>query len=117
MLGPYYRLQMTSLMSITHRATGVWLSLVGVPLLLCWIMAISNGAEAYAAFVGCVGAFPFNIALAISFLCLFYHLFNGIRHLVWDTGRAMTIKSAYTFGWLVLIGTVLATAAVLGVMS
>ena len=117
MIGPYYKPQMTSIMSITHRATGVFLSLVSVPLLICWIIAVASGPEAYAAlasfFAGLVG----KAIIAVSVLCTFYHLFNGIRHLVWDTGRAMDIKSAYTAGWMVLIASALASAAVLGVMS
>ena len=55
--------------------------------------------------------------LALTVACLAYHLLNGIRHLVWDTGRALDLRSAYTGGWLVLIGTVLLTAVVLGVLS
>jgi succinate dehydrogenase / fumarate reductase cytochrome b subunit len=43
-------------------------------------------------------------------------LLNGIRHLVWDTGRALDIKTAYAAGWLVLIGTVVLTAILLGVL-
>ena len=42
MIGPYYKPQMTSLMSITHRATGVFLSLVGAPLLLWWVAALGS---------------------------------------------------------------------------
>ena len=51
--------------------------------------------------------------------CLFslsFHLLNGIRHLIWDTGRALDIKSAYTLGWLVLTGTVILTAILAGVL-
>ena len=43
-----------------------------------------------------------------------FHLLNGIRHLVWDTGRALDIESAYRAGWLVLIGTVILAAVLLG---
>ena len=45
------------------------------------------------------------------------HALAGIRHLIWDTGRALDLRSAYTGGWLVLIGTVVLTAVVLGVLS
>ena len=45
MIGPYYKPQMTSLMSITHRATGVFLSVIGTPLMLWWIIATANGPE------------------------------------------------------------------------
>ena len=115
MIGPYYKPQMTSLMSITHRATGVFLSVVGAPLLLWWIIATAGGAESFARFGEFVGSWPGTAAVALSVLCLCYHLLNGIRHLVWDTGHALEVRTAYTLGWLVLIGTVLLSALILGV--
>ena len=116
MIGPYYKPQMTSLMSISHRATGVFLSLVGAPLLLWWIVAIGSGPEAYAALLAFLGSWPGKLLLFVSLLCLAYHLANGIRHLIWDSGRALEIRSAYTGGWLVLIATALAAAVLLGVL-
>ena len=116
MIGPYYKPQMTSLMSIAHRASGVFLSLVGAPLLLWCIVAVGSGPESYGVLQGFFGSWPGQLLMAASLLALFYHLFNGIRHLVWDSGRALDIRTAYTAGWLVLIATVLATAAMLGRM-
>ena len=116
MIGPYYKPQLTSLMSITHRASGVFLSIIGAPLLLWWLIALSNGPEAYDALLGILGGWVGKLTVAASVLCLNFHLLNGIRHLVWDTGRALDIKTAYTAGWLVLIGTVVLTAILLGVL-
>jgi succinate dehydrogenase / fumarate reductase cytochrome b subunit len=116
MIGPYYKPQMTSLMSIAHRASGVFLSLIGAPLLLWWIVAVASGAGAYGALQAFFGNWAGKLLLAASLLALFYHLFNGIRHLVWDSGRALEIRTAYTAGWLVLIASVLATAVMLGRM-
>jgi succinate dehydrogenase / fumarate reductase cytochrome b subunit len=116
MIGPYYKPQLTSLMSITHRASGVFLSIIGTPLLLWWLIALSNGPEAYEALLGILGGWVGKLTVAASVLCLNFHLLNGIRHLVWDTGRALDIKTAYTAGWLVLIGTVALTAILLGVL-
>jgi succinate dehydrogenase / fumarate reductase cytochrome b subunit len=116
MIGPYYKPQLTSLMSITHRATGVFLSVIGAPLMLWWIIATANGPESFSAFEECLGGLPGTLALAATVFCLFYHLLNGIRHLVWDTGRALDIRTAYTAGWLVLVGAVLFTAVLLGVL-
>jgi succinate dehydrogenase / fumarate reductase cytochrome b subunit len=116
MIGPYYKPQMTSLMSIAHRASGVFLSLVCAPLLLWCIVAVGSGPDAYQELVGFFAGWPGRVLLAASLLGLFYHLFNGIRHLVWDTGRALEISSAYRAGFGVLIATVLATAAMLGAL-
>jgi len=116
MLGPYYRPQLTSMMSIAHRASGVVLSLLGAPLLLWWLVALGSGPEAYQTLLGFFDSRIGQVALAVIALCLSYHFLNGIRHLVWDSGRALDIRSAYTGGWLVLIVTVLATAGLLGVV-
>lgn len=116
MIGPYYKPQMTSLMSITHRASGVFLSVVGAPLMLWWIIATASGPQAFATFEQCIGSWIGMLALAATVLCLCFHFLNGIRHLVWDTGRALDIKTATTAGWIVLIGTVILTAALLGVL-
>ena len=116
MIGPYYKPQMTSLMSIAHRASGVFLSIVGAPLLLWWVVAVSSGPAAYSVFTGFLGSAVGAALLALSLLCLCYHLFNGIRHLVWDSGRALEIGSAYRAGWIVLIATVVLTAVLLGVL-
>ena len=116
MIGPHYKPQMTSLMSITHRATGVYLSVVGAPLMVWWIMSTAGGAASYGRFEQFLGSWIGMLLLAGTVVCLCYHLLNGIRHLVWDTGRALEIKTAYTAGWLVLVGTVVLAAAILGVL-
>ena len=116
MIGPYYKPQLTSIMSITHRATGVFLSVVGAPLLLWWIAAVSNGPQAYEAFLAFMGGW---IGTLVLFACLFslsFHSLNGVRHLIWDTGRALDIRSAYTLGWVVLAGAVVSTVVLMGVL-
>ena len=116
MLGPYYRPQLTSVLSITHRLTGIVLSLVGAPLLLWWIVATSGGAESYLAMAACLSGWTGKLlAIAITF-SLSFHFFNGIRHLVWDTGRMLDIKDAYASGWLVLAGSLVSTVILLGAL-
>lgn len=116
MIGPYYKPQMTSLMSITHRATGVFLSIAGVPLLLWWIMATAAGPESYASFNAFAGSLPGKLLVLATVICVCYHLLNGIRHLVWDTGHALEIRTAYRAGWAVLIGTVILAAGLMGAL-
>ena len=116
MIGPYYKPQLTSLMSITHRASGVFLSVVTTPVLLWWLIAVSSGPEAYAAMLGSLSGWIGKLIVTASVLCLSFHLLNGIRHLVWDTGRALDIRTAYTTGWLVLIGSVLLAAILMGLL-
>lgn len=116
MIGPYYKPQMTSLMSITHRATGVFLSVVGIPLLLWYLVAVAGGPESYNGMLACLGGWAGRLILGFSVFCLSFHLLNGIRHLVWDTGRALDMKTATRAGWMVLVGTVILTVVLLGVV-
>jgi len=116
MIGPYYRPQMTSLMSIAHRASGVLLSVVGAPLLLWWVAALASGPEAYTGVVDFLSGWLGRVSLLACLLSLSYHLCNGLRHLVWDSGRALDLRSAYAGGWLVLIVSALLAASLMGVL-
>ncbi len=106
-----YRPQLTSILSITHRGTGIFLAL-GALYLVCWLLAIASGPDAYAS----VSAFSASIIGRLLLLgwtfSLFYHLANGIRHLVWDAGIGLDLKTTYMSGWLVVVG-----AAVLTVIA
>ncbi len=93
-----------------HRITGVILTMVGVPLLAWWLIALGQGAEAYAYLQNCMGGLLGRLALLGVNFSLSFHLFNGIRHLVWDTGRGFELKAVYASGWLVLAASVLLTA-------
>ena len=117
MIGPYYRPQLTSLMSIAHRASGVLLSVVGAPLLLWWLAALASGPEAYAQAVACLSGWLGKFALLACLFSLNYHLCNGIRHLVWDSGRGLELRAAYRSGWLVLAATIVLTAVLVGVLA
>ena len=104
-----YRWQLTSVMSILHRATGVALSAGGV-LLVLWLVAAASGPEAYSRFADFLGSW-FGIVLLLGWTAaLFYHLCNGIRHLVWDTGHALDLGPTYFGGWIVVGATVVLTA-------
>lgn len=108
MIGPYYRPQLTSMLSITHRATGVGLSL-GSALLVGWLLAAASGPEAYACAHKIMSAWYGQILLLAWSYALFYHLCNGIRHLFWDAGYALDLKSVYRGGYLVVIVSILLT--------
>jgi succinate dehydrogenase / fumarate reductase cytochrome b subunit len=116
MIGPYYRPQLTSMLSITHRATGVLLGLVGAPLLLYWIIAISRGPDALQSLYSGLGSWPGKLLSLTLIFSLWFHFFNGIRHLIWDTGHLLEIKNAYRAGWVVLAATLIGTIVQAGVM-
>lgn len=105
-----YRRQITMMMSISHRATGVALA-AGALGLVAWLLALASGPSAYAQWQALAGSLPGQAILFLMSLALVYHLLNGLRHLLWDTGRAMDIVSVYRTGYVVLSLTVVVTAA------
>lgn len=103
-----YRPQLTSVLSITHRVTGVVLS-IGAPLLVIWLTAGSLGPQAYSSVSGAAGSGPGLAALLVFTFALFFHLCNGIRHLFWDAGYGFELRTIYASGWAVLAASLLLT--------
>jgi succinate dehydrogenase / fumarate reductase cytochrome b subunit len=105
----WYRFQITSALSILHRLTGIALA-VGSILLVWWLITVATGGELFAtthAFL----ASPIGLVLLFGWsIAFFYHLCNGVRHLVWDAGYGFEIRSASRSGYAVLAATVLLTA-------
>jgi len=116
MIGPYYRPQLTSMLSITHRATGVLLGLVGAPLLIYWIIAVSHGLAALSTLYGYLTNFPGKVVSLLLLFSLCFHFFNGVRHLIWDTGRLLQIQHARMAGWTVLAATLISTVLLAGAL-
>ena len=81
----------------------------GAVLLVWWLVAAASGADAYEGVADFLGSWLGLLMLFGWTVSLFYHLCNGIRHLVWDTGHALDLKSTYLGGWLVVGGTALLT--------
>ena len=103
-----YRPQMTSVLSILHRLTGVALA-VGLVMFSWWLIAAATGSEAYSVFTSFAGSTIGMLMLFGWSAALYFHLANGIRHLVWDSGRMFKLKHAYASGYFVLFLTVLMT--------
>lgn len=114
MLGQYYRFQLTSVLSLLHRLTGIGLSL-GAVLLVGWLAALAGGPWSYDAFSKHLAAWYGQLLLLGWSWSLLYHLCNGIRHLVWDLGHGYSIPVAYRSGYAVVALSVLLTAAAWGV--
>lgn len=106
--GLLYRWQYTMALSILHRATGCALSF-GLLLFVYWLVAAASGEQAYLD-AQVVFAHPLTKLLLIAFsFSFFYHLLNGVRHLVWDAGYGFEKAVARKSGWLVFIGSVVVT--------
>jgi succinate dehydrogenase / fumarate reductase cytochrome b subunit len=103
-----YRLPLAAWLSITHRITGIGLT-IGMLLLTWWVVAAAYGPDAYDTAIAFLGS-PIGLLLLLGFsIALFYHLCNGIRHLLWDTGRNFEISETRRGNFLVLLGTVVLT--------
>ena len=96
-----YRPQLTSVLSITHRLTGVALS-IGSPLLVFWLIAAAAGPATYTALHGFLASWLGLLLLLGWTFSLFFHLCNGIRHLFWDAGHGFDLQAIYTSGWAVV---------------
>ncbi len=112
-----YRPQITSMLSILHRGTGVALS-GGLILMLWWLVALASGPEYYNYVMDIAGSIIGRLILLGFSWALFFHLCNGLRHLYWDAGWGFEIESVTRSGYLVVIGatvlTVLAWIAAYG---
>lgn len=97
-----YKPQLTSVLSILHRITGVGLGL-GTLLLTWWLVAAAYGPDAFEVVQSFVASWFGRLVLFGFTYALFYHLCNGIRHLFWDAGWGFELKTAYASGWLVVI--------------
>ena len=104
-----YRPQMTSVLSILHRITGVALGLGGL-LLVYWVVAAAAGPDRFAVAQALIGSWFGYLVLFGFSVALFFHLANGIRHLFWDAGYGFELRSAYASGIVVLAATVVLTS-------
>jgi succinate dehydrogenase / fumarate reductase cytochrome b subunit len=80
-----YRLPLTVVLSIAHRITGAFLVL-GVLLFVALLIGAATGPTTYEGVHGHVAAWYGQLILFLSTFALFFHLCNGIRHLIWDAG-------------------------------
>lgn len=108
-----YGWKITMAASITHRITGVGLG-IGSLLLTCWLLALADGPESYAALQAFLGSW-FGRLLLLGFTwSMMYHLCNGVRHLFWDVGYGFEISTANRTAWAAFTGSVLLTVIVWG---
>ncbi len=104
-----YRWYLTMAMSIAHRVTGAGLT-VGLVLLAWWLLALAGGPDSFATVQAAMDNVFGGLILFGFTIFLFYHSLNGVRHLVWDTGRNLDKAGARTSGMVVLGATVVLTA-------
>lgn len=106
-----YRLQLTSVLSIVNRLTGILLSIAGIALVI-WLAAGAAGPQAYTIVKVALSSWIGQAILFAFTLAFFLHLLGGIRHLVWDTVHGFELRAIYMSGW-----TVVAASAVMTVVT
>lgn len=103
-----YRWPITMTLSILHRASGIVLS-VGLLVFATWLVAASSGDAAYGRFTALAASVPGQVVMIGFSAAFFFHLANGIRHLVWDLGYGFELKTANASAWFVLALTLFLT--------
>ncbi len=102
-----YRPQLTSVLSITHRLTGIFLGTVGIVIFLYWIGAAALGPEAYKKAIACLSTPIIKPLMGLWTFAFYYHLCNGIRHLLWDIGWGFSLGTAYKTGYAVVTSAII----------
>ena len=100
-----YKPQLTSILSILHRGTGIVLS-IGSIFLVSWIFVLTLGESAYQIYSQLVNNWFGKLVIFGFTFGLFYHLSNGIRHLFWDAGYGYDLKDAYISGFAVIFSSI-----------
>ena len=103
-----YRWHISSLLSITHRISGV-INLIALILIFFWLIVLSFGESDYELFLLIINSF-FGKFILIGFTwSMSFHLLSGIRHLAWDLGYGFEIKTANISGIIVIISSLALT--------
>ena len=105
-----YKPQLTAVLSIIHRGTGVGLA-VGTVFITWWLVAAALGPVPYEQTRELYGTWFGQLVLLGFAGCLFYHLCNGVRHLLWDMGYLFDIENVYRSGWVMLCASAVMTFA------
>ncbi|MEO6967410.1 MAG: succinate dehydrogenase, cytochrome b556 subunit [Rhodanobacteraceae bacterium] len=106
-----YKWQITMVLSIVHRLTGLFLCLGA--LLVAWgLIALASSDSAWSAFTAFCASWIGIVLLILWTFSLFFHLCNGIRHLFWDAGAGFEKPTYHTSGWVVVIAAVALTLCV-----
>jgi succinate dehydrogenase / fumarate reductase cytochrome b subunit len=106
-----YKPQLTSVLSILHRISGIILAF-GAILVAVWLSSIAYNQELFEAIFTFLSGVLGRTFLFAWTLTLFYHLCNGVRHLFWDSGRGFELKQVYLSGWASIFATIVLTVLV-----
>lgn len=98
MIGPYYRPQITSTSSIFVRITAI-ASLGTVAILVAWLLAAATSEAAFSVIDGLLTSIIGDLILFLATWAIWYHMLGRLRHVVWDFGYCLDIKTSEKLGW------------------
>jgi succinate dehydrogenase / fumarate reductase, cytochrome b subunit len=96
-----YKPTLNMVMSIAHRITGAGLAVTAL-LVVWWFLAAAAGPSAFATADGLLTSWLGILVLVVSLAALWYHFWNGIRHLWWDAGRGFELDAVQRSGVIAL---------------
>jgi len=111
-----YKPQITSVLSITHRLTGVFL-LFGSFIYVWELTSTAKGGQAFMCYMGFATSWVGILFSVLWFTALLYHFFNGIRHLFWDMGYGFDLKTVTASGIAVIIATIASAVVIFGMVA
>lgn len=104
-----YKWQISTVLSILHRVTGIGL-FVGSGLLVLWLWSAAYAPAFYPTLHEALSSMLGQLFLLGWTAAFYYHLCNGIRHLFWDIGKGFTLPVMHKTGWAVVVIAALLTA-------
>ncbi len=107
-----YKLPLTGIISITHRMTGVMLS-IGLVFFVCILWDIVEGELAFAELQKTLDFWLFKLIYWGFVFALFFHLCHGVRHLIWDTGKGFELETMNLYAAIELIASIILTIVTL----
>lgn len=111
-----YRWQISSVLSILHRLTGLAL-FAGTALIVVWLCSAAYAPASYATLHDAISSAIGQIFLLGWTLAFYYHFCNGIRHLFWDIGKGFTLPAMARSGWAVVVFAIIFTALTWGFVN
>lgn len=96
-----HKKMLTAVLSISHRITGIFLSIGSIALVI-FLFLLAMGEVYYNFIYNIFSFFIFKIVLFFWSFFIFFHLVNGLRYLLWSFGYAMSLKTIYSSGYLVV---------------
>lgn len=106
-----YKPQITSVMSILHRFTGIVL-FFGTLFIALWLWSAAYANGLFDCLHAMLNSLPGTVAMIGWTFAFFYHLFNGVRHLFWDMGRGFALDEVTLTGITAISFTLIATIAI-----